>query len=99
MQPQIIYLIPTKEITVAFGDYNARIAKTEITEHLRYIYIYGGKERNERQTCYSALKLAVMNTLFKHYIRKLYTLKSPADRYGIQIDTDKCEMTNFDHKR
>lgn len=83
--------IPNREITMIIGDWNAKIGDTTLDDHIRDIVgKYGLGVRNERgsrliEFCISR-KLTILNTCFKQHPRRLYTWKSPGDRYRNQID-------------
>ena len=69
------------------GDWNASIGKGRVD---RVVGDHGLGTRNERgerliEFC-KERKLVIANTWFKHHKRKLYTWKSPGDRYRKQID-------------
>lgn len=83
--------IPSGEICIILGDYNAKIGSTQKEEHLRHIVgKFGLGERNERgerllDFC-TQQHFAIMNTFFQHHPRRLNTWRSPGDRARNQID-------------
>jgi hypothetical protein len=88
---ELMSQIPTRDVTIIMGDMNAKVGRTTDDNHLRSVIGgYGMGERNERgerliQFC-NERKLTVMNTCFKHHVRRLYTWVSPGDRWRNQID-------------
>ncbi|KAL1446687.1 hypothetical protein WDU94_006588 [Cyamophila willieti] len=75
------------ENVILMGDFNARVGRGE---DLPYVGQYGLGERNERgdrlvEFC-AKNKFVITNTWFKHHNRRIYTYKSPGDRYRTQID-------------
>ena len=87
-----INTLPRQEILIILGDMNAKIGKaTTIEDHLKQIIgPFGLGTLNERgdwmlQFCQEQ-SLTIANTLFEHHNRRLYTWKSPGDRYRNQID-------------
>ena len=83
--------IPSKDITILLGDFNSKIGATQTDHHMRQVVgNYGLGERNESgekliDFCLQR-RLSIMNTYFEHHPRRLYTWKSPGDRYRNQID-------------
>ena len=87
-----INTLPRQEVLIILGDMNAKIGKaTTIEDHLKQIIGPFGlgtlNERGDRmlQFCQEQ-SLTIANTLFEHHNRRLYTWKSPGDRYRNQID-------------
>ncbi|XP_050663868.1 craniofacial development protein 2-like [Leptidea sinapis] len=83
--------IPGRQITIIIGDWNAKIGKSEPGTHSSGIVgRYGLGIRNERGQRFAEFclgrKLAIMNTLYQHHPRRLYTWRSPGERYRNQID-------------
>lgn len=83
--------IPNREITLVLGDFNAKIGNTVADDHIRQVIGKHGlgvrNERGERLINFCVeKKLNVVNTNFQHHPRRLYTWKSPGDRYRNQID-------------
>ena len=75
------------EITVVMGDFNAKVGNGRSGE---VVGDFGLGVRNERgdklvEWCESRNQV-IMNTIFRHHPRFLYTWKSPGDRYRNQID-------------
>jgi len=75
-------------ITIVMGDFNAKIGK--LSNNSDICGIYGLGDQNERganllEFC-SVNNLAVVNTLFKHHPRHLYTWVSPDKKTRNQID-------------
>jgi exonuclease III len=89
---QEILRMPTREVTMVFGYFNAKVGSLRPTEdHLRRVLGRNGlgkrNERGERLLSFCAeRKLTILNTTFTHHPRRLYTWKSPRDRYRNQID-------------
>ncbi|VEN37907.1 unnamed protein product [Callosobruchus maculatus] len=87
----IMQNIPSREITIIAGDLNAKVGKYKDQGDLKQVIgRFGVGERNERgekliDFCIQN-KLVITNTTFNHHIRRLYTWKSPGDRYRNQID-------------
>lgn len=83
--------IPNREITIILGDWNAKIGATSADDHIRNVVgKFGLGVRNERgekllEMCIER-KLSIMNTFFQHHPRRMYTWRSPGDRYRNQID-------------
>ncbi|XP_050508878.1 craniofacial development protein 2-like [Diabrotica virgifera virgifera] len=83
--------IPNKEIAIIMGDLNSKIGVTMDDEHIRNIVgRYGIGERNSRgdrliQFCVDN-DLTIMNSMYKHHPRRLYTWISPGGRHRNQID-------------
>lgn len=87
-----INALPKQEIHIILGDLNAKIGQATTTEDsLKQILgPFGLGTRNARgermlQFCQEQ-NLAVANTLFQNHNRRLYTWKSPGDRYRNQIN-------------
>jgi exonuclease III len=83
--------IPNKEITIMCGDFSAKIGNTEQDEYIRNVVgKYGIGRRNERGDRLIQFAVendyTIMNTTFKHHIRRPYTWKSPGDSSRNQID-------------
>lgn len=83
--------ISKREITIIQGDWNAKVGNTELDDHIRQtVGKYGLGARNERGEMFLDFclnnNLTITNTYFKHHKRRLYTWKSPGDRYRNQID-------------
>lgn len=82
---------PNREITIIMGDFNAKIGETTEDNDLRDVVgKYGLGIRNERgerllNFC-TDNSLFIANTGFKHHPRRLYTWRSPGERYRNQID-------------
>uniref|UniRef100_A0A8D8R613 Craniofacial development protein 2 n=1 Tax=Cacopsylla melanoneura TaxID=428564 RepID=A0A8D8R613_9HEMI len=75
------------ENVILMGDFNARVGRGE---ELPYVGQYGLGDRNERgdrlvELC-AKNNLVITNTWFKHHERRIYTWKSPGDKYRTQID-------------
>lgn len=83
--------LPRREITMIIGDWNAKVGNTANDDHIRLtLGRFGLGTRNERgqkliEFCVDH-KLTITNTCFKHHPRRLYTWRSPGDRYRNQID-------------
>ncbi|XP_071580973.1 uncharacterized protein [Temnothorax nylanderi] len=84
--------LPRGEIPVVMGDVNANIGRTTvIDQQLKEVLgRFGMGTRNDRgdrmlQFCQEH-NLTIANTLFQHHIRRLYTWRSPGDRFRNQID-------------
>lgn len=92
-----------KGITVLMGDFNAKVGCTGADDHLRdTVGRYGIGKRNERGSRLIQFaidnNLTIMNTIFKHHIRRLYTWTSPNGQHKNQIDyflIDKRWRTSF----
>ena len=83
--------IPSQEITMIMGDFNAKVGSTNTEENLsRIMGNFGLGSRNERgdrliDFCLEH-QLSLTNTMFQHHPRRLYTWISPGDRTRNQID-------------
>ena len=81
-------MIPSREICIVMGDFNAKVGEGEDPEC--GIGPYGLGERNERgdmlATFCQANELCVTNTLFKQPNRRRYTWVSPDEKIRNQID-------------
>lgn len=83
---------PTREMTMVLGDFNAKVGSLGPTEdHLRRVLgradLGERNERRERLLSFCAEReLTIANTTFTHHPRRLYTWRSPGDRYRNQID-------------
>ncbi|CAH2107939.1 unnamed protein product [Euphydryas editha] len=83
--------LPNREVTLILGDWNAKVGNSDSDSELRHVVGgYGLGERNERGTRFLDFcidrKLSILNTFFQHHPRRLYTWKSPGDKYRNQID-------------
>lgn len=83
--------IPNREIMLILGDWNAKVGTTEADDELRQVVgKYGLGTRNERGTRFIDFcidkNLCILNTCFQHHPRRLYTWRSPGDKYRNQID-------------
>ncbi|XP_062532951.1 craniofacial development protein 2-like [Bombyx mori] len=86
-----INALPRREMLFVQGDWNAKIGDTSRDDHLRKtVGHYGLGTRNDRGERFLEFcvgnSLAITNTFFQHHKRRLYTWKSPGDRYRNQID-------------
>lgn len=84
--------LPRREILIVMGDMNAKIGQTTIIEDdlKQIIGSFGLGIRNELgdrmlQFCQKQ-NLTIVNTLFRHHNRRLYTWKSPGNRCRNQIN-------------
>lgn len=83
--------IPNKEILFIMGDFNAKIGSTLHDDHIRQVVgKFGLGDRNERgerliDFCIDN-SLTIVNSLFDHHKRRLYTWRSPDGRTKNQID-------------
>ncbi|XP_037867678.1 craniofacial development protein 2 [Bombyx mori] len=88
---EILNSIPSREIKIILGDWNAKVGSTLDDNHIRStVGKFGLGIRNERgekliEFCIER-NLSIMNTYFQHHPRRLYTWRSPGDRYRNQID-------------
>uniref|UniRef100_A0A8D8SMX4 Craniofacial development protein 2 n=1 Tax=Cacopsylla melanoneura TaxID=428564 RepID=A0A8D8SMX4_9HEMI len=84
---KIIQTLPKHEIMMIMGDFNAKLGKGRMGEH---IGDWGLGERNDRGDMLSTFaaehNLIVSNTFFQHRTSRLYTWKSPDRRTRNQID-------------
>ncbi|XP_030762888.1 uncharacterized protein LOC115887568 [Sitophilus oryzae] len=83
--------IPNKELTLICGDFNAKVGNNKMNDDLKNILgKYSLGERNERGDGLIEFAInnsySIMNTKFKHHIRRVYTWRSPGDRTRNQID-------------
>lgn len=83
--------IPKREILMVIGDFNAKVGITAADVGLRNIignYGLGCRNnRGERLIQFAAdNSFTIMNTVFKHHPRRLYTWTSPSGEYRNQID-------------
>lgn len=83
--------IPNREMLILLGDFNAKIGKTSDDAQLRNVIgKYGLGDRNirgERLIQFAAdNNLTIMNSVFKHHRRRLYTWTSPGGQHRNQID-------------
>ncbi|KAL0852028.1 hypothetical protein ABMA28_000290 [Loxostege sticticalis] len=83
--------LPRREMLIVQGDWNAKIGDSRYDDHIRNVVgRYGLGIRNERGERFLEFcignRLTVTNTCFKNHPRRLYTWKSPGDRYRNQID-------------
>lgn len=83
--------VPNRELLIVLGDFNAKVGSTKADINLRNIvgeYGLGVRnERGERLIQFAAdNNLTIMNTVFKHHFRRLYTWTSPDGNYRNQID-------------
>lgn len=86
-----IATIPSRELLVILGDFNAKVGETRMDEGLRNIVgMYGLGQRNirgERLLQFAAdNNLTIMNTVFQQHRRRLYTWTSPDGKHRNQID-------------
>lgn len=83
--------IPTKEITLIQGDFNAKIGQTEEDEQVKHLIgRYGLGVRNESgqrlvEFCIGN-NMVITNTIFPQHPRRRYTWTSPGGLYRNQID-------------
>nr|ADI61821.1 endonuclease-reverse transcriptase [Bombyx mori] len=83
--------IPNREITFIPGDWNAKVGETTADGHIRRtVGNFGLGKRNDRgerflEFCVEK-DLTILNTCFQHHARRLYTWKSPGDRFRNQIN-------------
>lgn len=84
--------LPRGKILIVKGDMNAKIGRvTAVSEQLREMIgrfgLCTGNDRGERmiQFCQEH-GLTIANIMFQHHVRRLYTWRSPGDRYRNQID-------------
>ncbi|XP_072934750.1 uncharacterized protein [Epargyreus clarus] len=83
--------IPNKEPTLVIGDFNAKIGKSSVDDHLKGIIgNHGLGDRNSRgqmllDFC-AENNISIMNTWFQQHPRRLYTWISPNGKYKNQID-------------
>ncbi|XP_072757730.1 uncharacterized protein [Anoplolepis gracilipes] len=87
-----INVLPKQEILIILGDMNAKVGQTTtIKDHLKQIIgPFGLGIKNKRgdrmlQFCQEQ-SLTIANTIFQFHNRRLYTWKSPGNRYRNQID-------------
>ncbi|KAJ8727784.1 hypothetical protein PYW07_001903 [Mythimna separata] len=83
--------IPKREILMIIGDFNAKVGTTAHDTGLRNIVGQYGlgcrNSRGERLIQFAAdNNFTVMNTVFKHHLRRLYTWTSPNGACRNQID-------------
>lgn len=92
-----------KGIVIVLRDFNSKVGRTTSDDHLQDIVgRYGLGERNERGNRLMQFatdnNLSIMNTMFKHHPRRLYTWTSPNGQCKNQIDyilADKRWRTSF----
>lgn len=88
---ETISKMPSRELLIILGDFNAKVGETKLDNHLRSVVgNYGMGMRNDRgemliEFC-AEHGLYVSNTHFQHHIRRLYTWKSPDGHTRNQID-------------
>lgn len=83
--------VPSKEVLLLMGDFNAKIGSTLNDDHIRQVVgKFGLGERNNRgerliQFCIENT-FAITNSMYEHHKRRLYTWRSPDGRTKNQID-------------
>ncbi|XP_031765000.1 craniofacial development protein 2-like [Galleria mellonella] len=87
----IIQRIPKREMLIVQGDWNAKIGNSANDDQIRHILgKHGLGIRNERGKKFIEFcignSLTITNSCFKYHNRRLYTWRSPGDRYRNQID-------------
>uniref|UniRef100_A0A8D8VC16 Craniofacial development protein 2 n=1 Tax=Cacopsylla melanoneura TaxID=428564 RepID=A0A8D8VC16_9HEMI len=79
--------IPKHEMLLIMGDFNAKIGKGRIGEHIGNFGLGERNDRGERLSMFAVEQdLIVTNTFFQHHPRRLYTWKSNDKVTRNQID-------------
>lgn len=84
---KVVKEIPKNDVLMIMGDFNAKVGGTAIGKEVGGFGLGEINERGEMLHNFCAANgLVVTNTLFKHHKRRVYTWKSPGDRFRNQID-------------
>ena len=79
--------VKATDILVVMGDFNAKIGKGSVDNHVGSFGLGSRNERGDRLLEFCMEKdLVIANTLFQQPARRHYTWKSPGDVYRNQID-------------
>ena len=85
---QAVKQVPKRDMLLVMGDFNAKVGRREPSTMSSAVGLYGLGETNEASEQLEDFSLehemALVNTMFKHHPRRLYTWASPDSNTGIK---------------